>query len=93
MALHQKVGVASGPLAAPASFPLAQTREAVGAAVEVLIGLLDVLDGDADVEPNGDEADYSIAGWLPGRYGTQLEDAEDDDPPEPDDHGEDGDGI
>lgn len=89
MALHQNIASesAGASLGASAAVPLSQARVAIGAAVEVLIGLLDALDGDTDVEPNGDEADYSIAGWLPGRYGSQSEDTEDDDP------GEDGDGI
>lgn len=31
---------------------------------------------------NGDEGDYSVAGWHAGRYGAQNDDAEDDDPAE-----------
>lgn len=36
-------------------------RAAIGNAIEVLVGLLDVLDDDPDVEPNGDETDHDRA--------------------------------
>lgn len=35
-------------------------REELGHAIEVLIALLDVWDGDPDLEPNGDELDGSM---------------------------------
>ena len=36
-------------------------RDDLGAAIEVLVELLDVWDGDPDVEPNGDETDHDRA--------------------------------
>jgi hypothetical protein len=64
-------------------------RQKLGAAIEVMIALLDVADGDPDAEPCGDEED---AGW-PERHGSGCpnvlrhphEDAEDDDAAEEDD--------
>lgn len=64
-------------------------RRKLGAAIEVMIALLDVTDGDCDAETNGDERDAS---WHenPGAGCTRAllephEDAEDDDSPEDDD--------
>ena len=53
--------------------------------IAVAIGVLDAIDGDPDVELNGDERDFSVAGWAPGRHGAADEDVEDDDPAEEDD--------
>lgn len=57
----------------------------IATAAQALIDLLDVLGGDPDLEANGDEADFSVAGWTAGRHGADAEDAEDDDPAEEDD--------
>ena len=63
----------------------------IAEAVEVLIDVLDMLGGDPDAElggdeqdASGDESDYSVAGWTPGRHGAPCEDDEDDDPAEED---------
>jgi hypothetical protein len=68
-------------------FPAAifdRRRGSIEAAIEALIALLDTIDGDADVEPNGDENDFTeaveedwqclVADCGPGT----VEDAEDD---------------
>lgn len=69
-------------------------RAAIEAAVETLLGVLDALDGDPDVEDNGDERDVGVAIWgnrdpayradlRDADYAlTTSEDAEDDDPSE-----------
>lgn len=58
-------------------------RAKLGAAIEVMIALLDVADGDSDVEPNGDQEDASWQerpGWgCPQALSEPHEDSEDDD--------------
>jgi hypothetical protein len=65
----------------------AAAKVCVGAAISELVETLDLFDGDPDQEGNGDEHDYSVAGWAVGRYGSEAEDAEEDDAAEKDDHG------
>lgn len=82
------------------SYPL-PSRKALAAAVEVLVDLIDMIDGDTDLEPiderepDGDEADAAWIEWHTMRgsqkrgpnISTWNEDDEDDDPLEDDDPG------
>lgn len=46
-------------------------RAELEARVEDLISLLDILDGDPDIEENGDENDVGVAeGWRPSGYAS-----------------------
>ena len=89
--MHQHPS-ARPPMPAVARILARYDRPALEGFISVAIGLLDVIDGDCDVELNGDEAefngdeiDYSVAGWLPGQHGADCEDREDDDAGEDDD--------
>lgn len=69
-------------------------RAQLEAYVEELIALLDLVDGDPDIEANGDEQDVGMPGnWCGSRsYGdTVLEDDEDGADAEPEETDEDGD--
>jgi hypothetical protein len=84
-------------------------RDELGNAIEVLVTLLDVWDGDPDeetddpdLEPAGDEKDAAWIEWNtmrgsqkrgPNILATQNEDDEDDDPAEPDGDETDGNGA
>lgn len=72
----------SAMLASIPSYP----RPVIERLVARMIDHLDRQDGDPDLEDNGDEQDYSVAGWTVGRHGSEAEDAEEDDPAEEDDH-------
>ncbi len=70
------------------------SRERLEAKIEELIGLLDFLDGDPDIEANGDELDVGMPeSWCRSRsYSeTVLEDDEDGADAEPEEADEDGD--
>ena len=57
MATHAPI---TGALGCAPAFP-PSVRRKIEAAIELLIAMLDALDGDTDIEPNGDERDGSIA--------------------------------
>jgi len=70
------------------------SRERLEAKIEELIGLLDLLDGDTDIEANGDELDVGMPeSWCRSRsYSeTVLEDDEDGVDAEAEEAEEDGD--
>ena len=93
--LSQAIGY-TGQLSRPAAAArlLSQfDRDQLEGFIAVAIDVLDAIEGDTDVELNGDERefdgderDFSVAGWMPGRHGTDVEDAEEDDAAEEDDH-------
>lgn len=88
--------MATQPVHDPAAFLNLIPTPALETTIEVLIALRDARDGDADLEPNGDELDGELSedaaifggcpapGWQDGRAGDDV-DAEDDDPREEDD--------
>jgi hypothetical protein len=75
-----------------------ETRQRIETVIEELVGLLDLVDGDADLEANGDEEDGheddlepsigALGRWMDGRleYDLEADDADD----EESDPGEDG---
>ncbi len=75
------------------------SRRRIEAKIEELIGLLDLLDGDPDIEANGDELDvgmpegwhYSALSSWDGRQSLPLEDDEDGHDAEPEETDENGD--
>jgi hypothetical protein len=58
------------------AFIVPDTREAIELAVEALIGRLDEMDGDPDLEPNGDELDVGWCNGTVGKLDTGHEDDE-----------------
>lgn len=60
-----------------AGIPIHQTRRQVSEEIERMIAFLDSLDGDCDLEPNGDEMDAS---YCEGRFRYVSNPHEDDEP-------------